>query len=62
MDINDWRGIHTILVMIAFIGIGLWAYSSHRRKDNDASAQLPFEDEEMNRRTLRKDSEKKTDE
>lgn len=62
MDINDFRGFHTILVMIIFIGICVWAYSAHRRKDNEESAQLPFEDEEMNRRTLRKDSEKKTDE
>lgn len=62
MDINDIRGIHTILIMLVFIGICVWAYSSHRRKDNEESAQLPFEDEAVSRRTLRKESEKKKDE
>ena len=62
MDVNTIRGLYTILVMIVFIGICVWAYSAHRKKDNEESAQLPFEDEEVDRRTLRKESEKKRDE
>lgn len=62
MDINTFLGFNTILVLIIFIGICVWAYSARRRKDNEESAQLPFEDEEMDRRTLRKESEKKSDE
>lgn len=62
MDINSLRGFHTILVMIVFIGICVWAYSAHRKKANEESAQLPFEDDEVERRTLRKELEKEKDE
>ncbi|UZE94647.1 cbb3-type cytochrome oxidase subunit 3 [Alkalimarinus alittae] len=58
MDINTLRGISTILVMIAFISICLWAYSSKRKDKFDDAANLPFEDEEIAKRTLI-DTEKK---
>lgn len=32
MDINTLRGIATILAMLAFIGITVWAYSSYKKK------------------------------
>jgi len=51
MDINTLRGISTIVVMIAFIGICLWAYSSRRKKGFDDAANLPFADEELAKRT-----------
>ncbi|MFE8071588.1 cbb3-type cytochrome c oxidase subunit 3 [Marinobacteraceae bacterium S3BR75-40.1] len=62
MDINTVRGLHTILVMAIFIGIVWWAYSAHRKKSNEESAQLPFADEDIDRRTREKDLEKKEDE
>ena len=37
--------------MIAFIGICLWAYSSKRKSGFDDAANLPFEDEELTKRT-----------
>lgn len=40
------RGISTLFVLLAFIGITLWAYSSYKKKDFDEAAQLPFADEE----------------
>jgi cytochrome c oxidase cbb3-type subunit 4 len=45
MDINDFRGIITAIVFIAFIGIWVWAWSSRRKKDFDESAALPLEDD-----------------
>ena len=51
MDINTLRGISTILVMIAFVSICLWAYSSKRKKSFDDAANLPFEDDEIDKRT-----------
>ncbi len=47
MDINDWRGISTILVMLAFFGICWWAFSPKRRTRFEEDAQLPFADEEQ---------------
>lgn len=62
MDINTVHGLHTILVMAIFIGICWWAYSAHRKKANDEAAHLPFDDEEIDRRTREKELEKKEDE
>jgi cytochrome c oxidase cbb3-type subunit 4 len=53
MDINTLRGITTILVMVAFIGVCLWAYSGRRKKDFDDASNLPFDDEDIAERTLR---------
>jgi len=46
MDIGTLRGLGTILVMVAFVGLLLWAYSSKRKKSFDEAANLPFADEE----------------
>lgn len=45
MDINTLRGIATIVVMITFVGICIWAYSSKRKQQFDDAANLPFADE-----------------
>lgn len=46
MDINTLRGLATLFVMIAFIGICIWAYSGRRKSSFDEAANLPFADEE----------------
>ena len=51
MDINTLRGIATIFVMVAFIGIVIWAYSSYKKKDFDEAAQLPFADDDKDKVT-----------
>lgn len=51
MDINDLRGVSTILVMAAFIGVVFWAYSKKRKKTFDEAANLPFEDDELDQRS-----------
>ncbi|MFT5717055.1 MAG: cytochrome c oxidase cbb3-type subunit 4 [Oleiphilaceae bacterium] len=52
MDINTVRGISTIIVMIVFLGICLWAYSGSKKKDFDDAANLPFQDDNIAKRTL----------
>ena len=44
-DINTLRGISTLLVLIAFLGLCAWAYSKRRKPEFDNAAQLPFADE-----------------
>lgn len=61
MDINTLRGLATILVMIVFIGICLWAFSSRKKKDFDDAANLPFEDDEIAERTLSQKERKNHD-
>ena len=46
MDINDLRGISTALLMIAFIALCVWAFSSKRKKSFDEAANLPFADDD----------------
>ncbi len=53
MDINTLRGIATILAMLAFIGITVWAYSSYKKKDFDEASLLPFADESEDEKARR---------
>ena len=55
MDINDLRGLSTLFLMITFIGMCFWAYSSKRKKTFDEAANLPFADEELNQRTMQEE-------
>lgn len=59
MDLNDFRGIQTILVMLVFFGIVWWAYSAHRRKSNDEASRLPFDDDDIADRTVEQDKTEK---
>lgn len=45
IDINTLRGISTLLVMLAFIGVCLWAYSGKRKSLFDDAAHIPFLDD-----------------
>jgi cytochrome c oxidase cbb3-type subunit 4 len=45
MDLNDLRSLATVLIFLAFLGIAAWAWSSRRRADFDAAAQLPLVDD-----------------
>lgn len=45
MDIGTLRGLGTVLVFVAFVGVVLWAYNSKRKKGFDEAANLPFADE-----------------
>lgn len=45
MDIGLFRGLLTLVLFVAFVGIVLWAYSGRRKKDFDEAANLPLNDE-----------------
>jgi len=46
------RGLSTLLMFVAFMGIVFWAYSKRRKNDFEEAANLPFADDEMNRRSI----------
>lgn len=52
VDINTLRGLTTLLLLIAFIGLVLRVYSRRQKPHFDEAAQLPFADEEAHRLTL----------
>lgn len=49
MDYGTLQGILTIIVMLTFVGIFAWAYSSRRHKSFDEAANLVFSDEEVSK-------------
>ncbi len=51
MDINDLRGLSTVLLMMAFIGVVIWAYSRKQKQAFDEAANLPFADDNIDQRT-----------
>jgi len=46
LDINTLRGLATLVLLIAFIGMCFWVYSSKRKKSYDDAAHLPFADDD----------------
>lgn len=62
MDINTVRGLSTVFVMLAFIGILWWAVAPRRRKRFDEAANLPFADEDQAEREERAASDSDDDE
>jgi cytochrome c oxidase cbb3-type subunit 4 len=41
-----FHSIWTVLLLILFIGIVIWAFSSRRKKRFDAAARMPLEEED----------------
>jgi len=44
-DTGTIRGLGTLLIFVAFIGVVVWAYSARRKPSFDEAALLPFADE-----------------
>ncbi|WP_028693782.1 CcoQ/FixQ family Cbb3-type cytochrome c oxidase assembly chaperone [Pseudomonas cremoricolorata] len=49
MDIGMIRGLGTVVVLVAFIGLALWVFSPKRKKDFDEATRLPFADDDQAR-------------
>jgi cytochrome c oxidase cbb3-type subunit IV len=45
MDIIGLRIITTVFSLILFVGIWLWAWSKHNKKDFEEAANLPLREE-----------------
>jgi len=56
MDLNDIRAWHTVVLLISFVGIVIWAYSKRRKRDFDEAANLPFADEERHQASMNKEN------
>lgn len=56
MDANDLRIIITVSLFVSFLGIVFWAYSSRQKDRFDEAANLPFADDDMQKRTIEQTS------
>ena len=45
MDINDLRSIVTVVSLVTFVGIVVWAYSKRNQSGFEEAARLPFEED-----------------
>jgi cytochrome c oxidase cbb3-type subunit 4 len=45
MDINTIRGALTIILMIAFLGLVVWAWSNKRKETFDKLSRMPLEED-----------------
>jgi cytochrome c oxidase cbb3-type subunit 4 len=46
MDINTIRGVLTIVLIIAFLGLVIWAWSGKRKETFDKLSQVPLEEDD----------------
>lgn len=45
MDFGLAQGIWTIIVLVVFVGIVIWAWSGKRKKYFDEAARIPFDED-----------------
>jgi cytochrome c oxidase cbb3-type subunit IV len=45
MSSGTLSGVVTAILLVLFIGVCIWAYSSRRRKQFDEAARLPLEED-----------------
>jgi cytochrome c oxidase cbb3-type subunit 4 len=55
VDINDFRAWHTLVLLLIFVGIVVWAYSKRRKKSFDEAANLPFAEDPTHKATMEKE-------
>ncbi len=44
MEIPTVRGLLTLVLMLAFVGVVIWAWSSKRKKDFEEASRLPLDE------------------
>ena len=47
-DINLLRGLALLLLIVAFIGMWIWAWSDKRKDDFKTMSELPLEEDQGN--------------
>ncbi|WP_406667820.1 cbb3-type cytochrome oxidase subunit 3 [Gallaecimonas sp. GXIMD1310] len=56
MEYGTFRGVVTLVILVLFIGIVVWAYSSRRKKQFDEAANLVFDDDDTSEKSKNQES------
>ena len=48
MQIAEFHAWWTVVLLITFVGIVIWAFSGKRKKDFEEAARIPLEDDDSN--------------
>lgn len=46
MDFGLWQGIYTIVALVVFLYIVVWAFNPRRKKQFDEAARLPLDEDD----------------
>lgn len=52
MNMIDFHSIYTLIALVVFVGICIWAWSHKRKKYFSEAEQLPFADEEISEKSV----------
>ena len=47
MDAGTLRGIFTLIMLVLFVAICIWAFSTRRKGDFEAQGRVPLEPDEL---------------
>ena len=53
MDAGTWRGIFTALMLLLFVAVCVWAFSSRRKADFEEASRLPLDEDDHDRSASR---------
>ena len=51
MNVIDFHSFYTLLMLVVFVGICIWAWSSKRKKNFNEASMLPFADNQIAQRS-----------
>lgn len=54
MDMNIFRGIMTLIIMLLFIGLCIWVYSKKRKPMYEDAARMALDDDNSENATAEK--------
>jgi len=49
MDAGTWRGVFTVLMLLLFVAVCIWAFSGRRNADFEEASRLPLDDDDQDR-------------
>jgi len=55
LTIDTFRGIVTGVLLVLFVSLAAWAWSSRRKPEFDAAARLPLDDEPATRESTQRE-------
>jgi cytochrome c oxidase cbb3-type subunit 4 len=56
MDVSIVQSVWTLVVLVLFVGIVIWAWSGKRKQEFDEAANIPFDEDDKPAATTSKEN------
>jgi cytochrome c oxidase cbb3-type subunit 4 len=56
MDVSIVQSVWTLVVLVMFVGIVIWAWSGKRKQEFDEAANIPFDEDDKPAATTSKEN------